>query len=563
MNGGGDEDRDKTPTARLASPPPSAESSTAQSTISRLENKYADILNKIASRKRHDKGETDDLPASSVRTRRGQEEDRERTLEADNSAVLKNSSKDEGSFSGLSKSATVIHVPSGRAKQSDANKATTKPYVVDWSKYGIDKEDTKKVADVSSTSSSPLSPTTATNGSGSKVTRNGDDRDSPTNSARYKLRNERDTSNRYKDTSDLLDSLKPTKSHYNHYGHYDNPVDSVSAYYKSKYEPAATKAAPAAAEEYSYPKAEKSSAASRRTKSYRTRKEASKERKHLTLKLSAVNMDIDSPPPPQPSAHPSSSSSASSTTSSIVPKAGGVSGRTFRTYGAARKSVGTGLTPGGYQRSQTQKLYDFDDDIYHPPTPRDNKRKEIQNVIRKYAQYDEDDLRRTTANPYSNPLKSATSANLAGVGSGASHLYSDRGGGRDPIADHYGLGAGSSYYPRNHYGYEYPSYGGALTRPPAVNAYASERGAAAVGMHNPFNPLSRTHTTENFYNPSSYLGGSSAAAPSSSRSRKNLMSFVRIWNRLSLFLFVLQHFQVKHLGVQRYCALFEQSLLGE
>lgn len=535
--GGGDEDRDKTPTARLASPPPSAESNTAQSTISRLENKYADILNKIARRKRNDEGETDkasDLPASSVRTRRGHEEDRERTLEADNSALSKNSSaaalKDEGSFSGLSKSATVIHVPSGKAKESD-NKATTKPYVVDWSKYGIDKEERA----AGKKASSPLSTATtaaaaATNG---KTTRNGDDRDSPTNSARYKHRNERDTSNRYKDTSDLLDSLKPTKSHYNHYGHYDNPVDSVSAYYKSKYEPATTKAAPSAAavEEYTYPKAEKSSAASRRTKSYRTRKEASKERKHLTLKLSAVNMDIDSPPPPPTTAQASSSSS-----SSIVPKAGGVSGRTFRTYGAARKSIGTGLTPGGYQRSQTQKLYDFDDDIYHPPTPRDNKRKEIQNVIRKYAQYDEDDLRRTTTNPYSNPMKSATSANLAhssggGGGSGASHLYSDRGGGRDPIADHYGLGAGSSYYPRNHYGYDYPSYGSALTRAPAVNPYA---GGATSGMHNPFNPLSKTHTTASFYNPSSYLGGSSAAAQSSSRSRKNLMSFVRIWNRVEL-----------------------------
>lgn len=502
------EDRDKTPTARLASPPPAAESNAMQSTISRLENKYADILNKIARRKRLE-GDDEDaaedaLPTTIPKSVRSRNDDRERTLEADNSALLKNvidstkstSRRDDGgvrsSFGGLAKSSTVIHIPPG------ANKSTTKPET----RYGLDKEDK-----VGSGGKYADTRTEHLNGNGS-----GGDSDVGSYLARYKNRNDRDTSNRYKDTSDLIESLKaPAKSNYNHYGHYEKPeVDSVSAYYKSRYEPDAEKLSASSAS---------SSAASRRTKSYRTRKEASKERKHLTLKLSAVNMDIDSPPPP-----PATTSKPAGTSAS---------GRSYKQYGAARKSLGTGLSSGGgYQRSQTQKLlYDFDDnDIYHPPTARDNKRKEIQNVIRKYAQYDDEDLRRTTANPYStNPMKSATSANLAyKSGGGSSGLYSSDSGRRDPIADHYGLGlgsSGSSYYPRSHNtGYEYPPSPYGASALAKANPYLSSRQEV-----NPYNPLSKTHSTAAFYN-SSYLGGaggSAAASAAAQRSRKNLMSFVR------------------------------------
>lgn len=538
LNGNGSaEDRDKTPTARLASPPPAAESNTTQSTISRLENKYADILNKIARRKRQENESDDDGvvgDVSKITTRparsRIERDDREKTLEADNSTLSKNSVEsrkdDIGGFAGLSKSSTVIHVPQAKKKEVIAAKVE--------SKYA-DKED-KAISRNGSRAD-------ITNENGHKSTtafrrgdhqHNGDGEDLPSYLSRYKTRNERDTSNRYKDTSQLMDSLKATPAKptsYSHYAHYDNPaLDSVSSYYKSRYEPEAYGADAG----YSTKAAEKPSglsAATRRTKSYRTRKEGSRDRKHLTMKLSAVNMDIDSPPPPPQSA--TTKASGSSATGS---------GRSYKQYGAARKSLGTGLTSGsGYQRSQTQKLlYDFDDnDIYHPPTPRDNKRKEIQNVIRKYAQYDDEDLRRNTKNPYStNSMKSATSANLAylsqgggggsggsGGGSNGSHLCSDR---RDPIADHYGLGtSGSSYYPRTHYGYDYPSYGSsALSK--ATNPYTSAASAAAL---NPYNPLSKTISSAACYN-SSYLGGgggggAGSGSAAAQRSRRNLMSFVR------------------------------------
>lgn len=528
------EDRDKTPTAaRLASPPPAAESNTTQSTISRLENKYADILNKIARRKRQENGSDDDgageVPKSTTRPARSriEREDRDKTLEADNPILSKNSveSRNEeiGGFAGLSKSSTVIHVP--QAKKTEVSAAKVESKYADKGDKAVSGNGTR--ADV-----------TNENGHKSTASRRGDHQhngngdDLLSHLSRYKTRNERDTSNRYKDTSELMDSLraaapaKPTS--YSHYAHYDNPaLDSVSSYYKSRYQPEAYEA------DAGYPTkaAEKPSglsAATRRTKSYRTRKEGSRDRKHLTMKLSAVNMDIDSPPPP-----PQSAATKASGTSATG------SGRSYKQYGAPRKSLGTGLASGsGYQRSQTQKLlYDFDDnDIYQPPTPRDNKRKEIQNVIRKYAQYDDEDLRRNTKNPYStNPMKSATSANLAylsqgggGVGgsgssSNGSHLYSDR---RDPIGDHYGLGpSGSSYYPRTHYGYDYPSYGSsALSK--ATNPYSSASSAAAL---NPYNPLSKTISSAAVYN-STYLGGGGGAGSGSAaaqRSRRNLMSFVR------------------------------------
>lgn len=539
--GGGGEDRDKTPTARMASPPAAAESNTAQSTISRLENKYADILNKIARRKRQEQNGDDDgvgdVVAAVAKPARSRV-DRDKTLEADNTAVFKNSNEsltrkdDIGGFSGLSKSATVIHVP--QAKKSDTAAAVTKAE----SKYGANKEDKatngKHTELLSNGTSAGGHSKAARSDRNEKYNGNGD---IPSYLSRYKARNERDVSNRYKDTSELIESLKSTpKSDYDHYGHYDHPgVDSVSSYYKSRYGPEAYgigAATAAATAEKPSASSSASSAASRRTKSYRTRKEASKERKHLTMKLSAVNMDIDSPPPP-----------ATTAASSSKPAGSSASGRTYKQYGSARKSLGTGLTSGGgYQRSQTQKLlYDFDDnDIYHPPTPRDNKRKEIQNVIRKYAQYDDEDLRRNAKNPYySNAMKSATSANLAylsqagGAGAGSSsgsHLYSDR---RDPIAEHYGLG--SSYYPRSHYGYDYPSYGGssALSKPNPYSAAAL--GSASSAALSPYNPLSKTMSSAAVYNNnnhSSYLGSSSSAAQSAAaaaaaRSRKNLYSFVR------------------------------------
>lgn len=528
----GVDDRDKTPTAHLASPPPAAESNTTQSTISRLENKYADILNKIARRKRQELNEEDESgEVTATKTGRSRV-DREKTLEAENSAPFKKSSievqKDDGSggFAGLSKSATVIHVP--QEKKSAITTKTESKYVHKEDKAPVASESTRHAEKANGSATKPIKAERSTD------QHNGHENGETLESylSRYKGRNERDTSNRYKDTSELIESLKaqPAKTNYNHYGHYDAPgADPVSSYYKSRYNPEANDGVDAYSSSRTGTVADKPSSsssasiASRRTKSYRTRKEASRERKHLTMKLSAVNMDIDSPSPAASSATKPSAASASSS-----------SGRMYKQYGAARKSQGTGLTSGGgYQRSQTQKLlYNFDDDeIYHPPTQRDNKRKEIQNVIRKYAQYDDDEVRRTTTNPYSskNPLKSATSANLAylsgGAGSAASgggsgaHLYSsDR---RDPIAEHYGLG--SSYYPRSHYGYEYPtSYGSsALAR---SNPYS----AAAL---NPYNPLSKTHSSAAVYN-SGYLGGGTSAAQSAAaaaqRSRKNLMSFVRV-----------------------------------
>lgn len=446
--------------------------------------------------------------------------DRERTLEADNSALLKNTidsvssaatkNKDEGGFSGLSKSSTVIHVPQAKRTDKYQSKTTTTDYK--GGEFAADK---------------------VTNGNGHKATtttiRN--DQNGESYTSRYKNRNDRDTSNRYKDTQELIESLKaPTKSNYSHYGQYDDAgtvgEDSVSSYYKSRYDP----------DSYGGGAGDKpsssSSAAARRTKSYRTRKEASKERKHLTMKLSAVNMDIDDSPPP--SSKPAAATAVASSTA-------GASSRTYKQYGAPRKSTGTGLSSGGYQRSQTQKLfYDIDDsDIYHPPTQRDNKRKEIQSVLRKYAQYDDEDLRRTGTNPYASSAgirPSATSANLA-YGGGAerdrgterAHLYPDR---RDPIAEHYGLGGGSSYYPRSHYGYDgYPSYGSTLSKPANPYSLTSSSGGGA-GM-NPYNPLAKTYSSAAVYN-SSYLSGgaagSSAAASRSAaaeRSRRNLMSFVR------------------------------------
>lgn len=541
----GREDRDKTPTAHLASPPPAAESNSAQSTISRLENKYADILNKIARRKKQeaegggaDWGDDLDGYKPPVKASiRHHDDEREKTLEADHSTKSKveSSTKEEAIRSALAKSATVIHIPS----EKKASALTSKPAAL---KTGLsfDKEER---------SSGHLKDSDHVASAVSKSTKNlHNHEDADSLAARYKLRSDRDTSNRYKDTSDLMDSLKGSapKSSYNHFSHYDKPAPIAdppagpsSSYYKSRYDPdsygdygyggsssgssggggVGNKAAPVA------DKPGSSSAAARRTKSYRTRKEASKERKHLTMKLSAVNMDIDSPPP----------------TSAAAPKASAgtsASGRSYKTYGAARKSQGSALGGSGYQRSQTQKLlYDFDDDdIYHPPTQRDNRRKEIQNVIRKYAQYDDDDLRRTTANPYSNPMKSATSANLAynsrDAAAAGSSAYSDR---RDPIAEHYGLGysAGASYYPRSHYGCDpYASYvPGGRSAAYNANPYSSSAAASSAALANPYNPLSKTHSTAAFYN-SAYAGGGSAAGASSSaaalRSRKNLMSFVRI-----------------------------------
>lgn len=488
-------------------------------------------MNKIARRKQGDSSD-DEVVTSALRTTkpvRSRNDDREKTLEADSTG--------SGAFSGLSKSSTVIHIPPGTKKSdwvSGTTSGTTK--TEKEAKEEQEKADLAMAMALSADLNGPSARTTERHHNGNG---NADRNDVAGYLARYKARNERDTSNRYKDTSDLIESLKaPAKSNYNHYGHYDNPgveASSVSSYYKPRYEqPEVEK--PSLASSASSAAALSSSAASRRTKSYRTRKEASKERKHLTMKLSAVNMDIDSPPPTTTAVAPAT------TTSSRKPDGTSASGRSYKQYGAARKSQGTGLTNGnGYQRSQTQKLlYDFDDnDTYHPPTPRDNKRKEIQNVIRKYAAYDDEDLRRTTTNPYStNPMKSATSANLAygnsGGGSGASsHLYGSGSGRRDPIAEHYGLGSAGSGYPRSHHayaGYDYPSpYAGASASALAkANPYlSSASGLGSRADMNPYNPLSKTHSTAAFNN-SSYLGGyggSSAAA--AQRSRKNLMSFVR------------------------------------
>lgn len=528
------EDRDKTPTAELASPPLTGESAAMQSTISRLENKYADILNKIARRKREQNGDvdltTEALKPTSLGTSASsrlagkslvEREDREKTLEADSSTTTalkssfidrhkKEDSVGSSGFAGLSKSATVIHIPP-QTKKSDAIPKTE-------AKYVVDKEEKKAKNGTTTTTAGEYKPRSDLFGTSGDI---------DSYLSRYKARNERDVSNRYKDTSELIESLKtgPTKSHYNHYGHYDagTGTDSVSPYYKSRYDPE------------SYGGVEKpttsssSSAAARRTKSYRTRKESSKERKNMTLKLSAVNMDIDSPPPTT-----SSSITAASRPSAIAPSssAAASSSRAYKQYGAARK---TGPSTGSYQRSQTQKLlYDFDDnDIYHPPTARDTQRKDIQNVIRKYAQYDDEDLRRSSKNPYStNPLKSsATSGNLSylsggGASGSGSHLYADR---RDPIADHYALGSASgSYYPRCHYGYDYPGYGSSVLG--KANPYSSSglsgSSSGTSGMH-PYG-LSKTQTSAALYNPS-YLGSSAASSSTAAqqRSRKNLMSFVR------------------------------------
>lgn len=454
------DDRDKTPVAKIGSPPPAASSNSTQSTISRLENKYSDILTKIKSRKRLELTDTDLIVPE-----KGSEIDREKTLEADQTTAITRST-----INPLSKTATVISMTEAATSKSDLKRT------------GENKEKSPhRLPDPLLTS---VSGSTALQRHRPPIEDVNDLEVEAMLLNRYKQRAERDTTNRYKDTSDLMDSLKSQRyqdgatssSRLNDSKDHYNP----SSYYKSRYDPDSFYGAEVNGTEKTI-----GASSRRRPKSYRTRKEASKDRKHLTMKLSTVNMDIDTPP------------------RTVAPYSGAgssASNRHYKTYGTARKSLGTGLGPGsGYARSQTQKFFDNEGDRseYRPPTERDHKRKEIQNLIKKYAQLDDE------PEPSGSGVtsKSATMANLYAK-------EQERG----------------SLYPKTSYLYDYPSYYGSKSSAALSNPYL---GSSALHVA-PIVPLSKTYSTAAFNN-SSYLGPSTSSSSSAAalRSRKNLSSFVR------------------------------------
>lgn len=254
-------------------------------------------------------------------------------------------------------------------------------------------------------------------------------------------------------------------------------------------------------------------AAARRTSSYKTRRDPSNERK-LTTMMSAVNMDIDS--------HKYEPSASSSSTV-IGSGSGAAPTRSYKRYGEPR----AGADKSALQRSQTQKLWrDYDDPSKGVTAETDNRRQLIQDVIRKYAQYDDNKYKPTT-----NLTKpSASSAHLAaaqrdhyGDYGDSSRLYgtsaSGVGGHRNLTQQHnnhnpYGINPSSSfsYHPRDY------------------STAALGYSAAAVGKSN-YGALPKKHELSSYYNSinlGGYPGVGQYPSAAEQRSRKNLLSFVRI-----------------------------------
>uniref|UniRef100_A0A1B0CGX8 dual-specificity kinase n=1 Tax=Lutzomyia longipalpis TaxID=7200 RepID=A0A1B0CGX8_LUTLO len=313
-----EEDHEKTPVAEL-------EKSSTQSTISRLENKYSDILDRVAKRKRQQKAE---------------EEDREKTLEPDRPLT----------FNPLSKSATSAvlggthdkygSLLTGGSHLSHQQAKERTPYRLSGRSHR------NKYLD----------------GSDSDVTRSRDlgllsDR----NGIDYRTRNraadvDTGASSRYKDT--IYDTYKSSyRSAYQDpltrsrdFGYYDGRYDKENVF-KSKYDPDAL---------YSEINNNDSlyggsGLRKRPVRSYKRTGDTPGDRKHLTTKVDGLG-DSDRP-------------------------------TTSRTLTTGRKSLGATA----YQRSATQRFFDLENNVtdMSDNSERENRRKEIQSLIMKYAQLDD------------------------------------------------------------------------------------------------------------------------------------------------------------------------------
>uniref|UniRef100_A0A1B0GMC1 Uncharacterized protein n=1 Tax=Phlebotomus papatasi TaxID=29031 RepID=A0A1B0GMC1_PHLPP len=303
-----EEDHEKTPVAEGAK-------SSAQSTISRLESKYSDILDRVAKRKRQQKAE---------------EEDKEKTLEPERPLT----------FNPLAKSATSA-VLGGYSHLSHQQPKERTPYRLSGRSHHRNKY---------------------LDGSDSELTRSRDlgllsDR----NGIDYRTRNRAGDldvgggSSRYKDT--IYDTYKSSyKNTYQDpvarsrdYGYYDGRYDKENVF-KSKYDPDAL---------YSEINNNDSLYGSsglrkRPIRSYKRTGDTPGERKHLTMRVDPIESD-----------RPTSS----------------------RTLTTARKSLGANV----FQRSNTQRFFDLENNVTDSPdySERENRRKEIQSLIMKYAQLDD------------------------------------------------------------------------------------------------------------------------------------------------------------------------------
>ncbi|GAB0095135.1 uncharacterized protein DMENIID0001_104870 [Sergentomyia squamirostris] len=315
-----EEDHEKTPVAEVAK-------SSAASTISRLESKYSDILDRVAKRKRQQKAE---------------EEDREKTLEPDRPLA--------GGLNPLAKSATsaVLGGKSSHDKYSStylshqqAPKERT-PYRLSGrthhrSKYLDSDSDSTRSRDL-----------------GLLSDRNGIDYRSRNRAADLDI-----GGTRYKDT--IYDTYKssyknpyqdPVSRSRGDHGYFDGRYDKENVF-KSKYDPDALYAEINNNNDSSL-YGSTSGLRKRAIKSYKRTADTGGDRKHLTMLVDPVDSD-----------RPTSS----------------------RTLTTARKSLGATA----YQRSNTQRFFDTENNVTDSSdcSERENRRKEIQSLIMKYAQLDD------------------------------------------------------------------------------------------------------------------------------------------------------------------------------
>ncbi|XP_059611273.1 dual specificity protein kinase CLK4-like isoform X3 [Phlebotomus argentipes] len=301
-----EEEHEKTPVAEVTK-------SSTLSTISRLESKYSDILDRVAKRKRQQKAE---------------EEDREKTLEPDRPLTL----------NPLSKSATSA-VLGGYTTSHQQPKERT-PYRLSGRSHR------NKYLDVSD------SELTRSRDLGLLSDRNGID---------YRTRNrvggdlDNGTGSRYKDTiydtykSSYKNSYQDPVGRSREFGYYDGRYDKENVF-KSKYDPDALYA-----EINNNDSLYGSSGLRKRPiRSYRRTGDTPGDRKHLTMRVDPVDSDRPT---------------------------------TSRTLTTGRKSLGATA----YQRSNTQRFFDMENNVTESSdnSERENRRKEIQSLIMKYAQLDD------------------------------------------------------------------------------------------------------------------------------------------------------------------------------